>query len=124
MSPAPSKYHEPCYGVDIDDDGSVVVAEYGNGVDKPMLRFPAGTGGAVAVRERVGRNPTRARVCIRSSGSFAFGIAVALMALPSVEVALIAPRAAEHSGRARPSHVLPSAEERAQSLAQLAKRFI
>lgn len=103
LSPDTGNRREPCYGADIAEYGSIVVAEYRDGIAATACRYPAVTDGAAALRERIGRTSTRVRVCIRSCGAAALSVAVALMARSTAEVTLIAPRAVASFGRARPS---------------------
>ncbi len=115
---------ERCYGVDIAEDGALVVAERANGQTGTAIRFPAGEAGVSAVREHIGRDAARPRICIRSCGAAAMAIAMGLAPLPRVEVTLIAPRVIEASFRAGRDPALAGPEDRAQWLAKLAERLV
>lgn len=112
-------YPSSCYGIDIADDGAVVVAERLNGKPVVASRYAAGEPGVTALRDRISRHAARPRVCIRSCGAAALAVAMGLAALPGGEIMLVAPRAIESTSRAgRQPSVTP--EERAQQLARLA----
>jgi hypothetical protein len=115
---------ERCYGVDIAEDGALVVAEYSNGRTGSAVRYPAGDEGVSAVREHIGRDTARPRICICSCGAVALTVAMGLAPLPRVEVTLVAPRVIEASSRAGRESAPASPEERAQQLARLAERLI
>ena len=115
---------ERCYGIDIADDGALVVAEYSQGKPGTATRYPAGETGVAAVREQIGREATRPRICIRACGASALTVAMGLAPLPSVEVTLLAPRVIEAGARPKLEAAPVTPEERAQRLAQLAGRLI
>jgi hypothetical protein len=115
---------ERCYGVDIADDGVLVVAARAHGHTGAAARFPAGAAGVSALRQHIGSDPARPRICIRSCGAATMAIAMGLATLPGVEVTLVAPRAIESSSRAGREPRQAAPEERAQRLAQLAARLV
>jgi hypothetical protein len=112
-----------CYGIDVADDGTLVVAERLNRTPVTTVRYPAGEDGVSALRERIGRATARPSVCIRSCGAAALAIAMGLAALPVSEVTLVAPRAIEVAARASRETEPASPEDRAQRLARLAERL-
>jgi hypothetical protein len=112
-----------CYGIDVAEDGALVVAERLNKVPVTTVRYPAGEAGVAAVRERIGRATARPSVCVRSCGAAAMAIAMGLAALPSGEVTLVAPRAIEVATRSSREIAPASPEDRAQRLARLAERL-
>jgi hypothetical protein len=114
---------ERCYGVDIAEDGALVLAEHCNGETRSATRFPAGETGISAVREHIGRDAARPRICIRACGAAALTIALGLAQLPRVEVTIVAPRVIEASSRAGREPAPAGPEERAQRLARLAERL-
>lgn len=113
-----------CYGIDIADDGALVVARRMNGQPAAATRYPAGAAGVSALLEHIGRNPTRPRVCIRSSGAAALAVAMGLAPLSCVEVTLVAPRAIEASANPGRGSAPVNPEERALRLADLAARLV
>ncbi len=115
---------ERCYGIDIAEDGALVLAEYSNGRCGDATRYPAGAEGVSAVREHIGREAAQPRICIRACGAVALGVALGLAPLPRVEVTLLAPRVIEASARAGREAMPGGPEERAQWLARLAKRLV
>lgn len=115
---------ERCYGVDISEDGTLVVAERMNGKPAAATRYPAGAAGVSALRERIESDPARPRVCIRSCSAAALAIALGLTALPRAEVMLVAPRVIESSARAGREPAPTNPEERALRLARMAERLI
>ncbi len=111
------------YGIDVAEDGTLIVAERLNRTPVTTVHYPAGTAGVSALRERVGRDPARPNVCIRSCGAAAMAVAMSLATLPVGEVTLIAPRVIETSSRPGRETTPTSPEERAQRLACLAERL-
>jgi hypothetical protein len=120
MEHSPDPYPSPCYGIDIADDGAVVVAERLNGSSTAASRYAAGEPGVLALREHISRHPARPRVCIRSCGAAALAVAMGLAALPGGEIMLVAPRAIEATARTGREGTAVTPEERAQQLARLA----
>jgi len=114
---------DPCYGIDIAEDGAVVVAERLNGKPAAASRYAAGEPGVLALREHISRHPARPRVCIRSCGTAALAVAMALAALPGGEIMLVAPRTIESTGRPGREAAAVTPEERAQQLASLARHL-
>jgi hypothetical protein len=115
---------ERCYGIDIAEDGALVVAERANGRTGNPVRYPAGEAGVSAVREYIGRDAARPRICVRSCGAAALGIALGLAPLHRVEVTIVAPHVIEASARAGRESGPLGPEERARRLARLAERLV
>jgi hypothetical protein len=115
---------ECCYGVDIAEDGTLVVVQRMGGRPLVATRHPAGPTGLSALREQIGGNPARPRVCIRSSGAAALALAIGLMPLARAEITLVAPRAIEVSRGADGPSAQARAVERARLLADLASRLV
>jgi hypothetical protein len=118
--PAP----ETCYGVDIAEDGALVVAQCLGEKTTAPGRFPPAPEGVAALREHIGTRSTRPRICIRTGSAAALGIAIGLAQLPRVEVTLVAPRAIAASARASRNAAPESSEQRALRLARLAARLV
>jgi hypothetical protein len=116
-------HSEHYYGVDIADDGALVIAERMDGKRAVASRYPAGDTGVSALREHIAHDRSRSHVCIRACGTAALATAMGLTALPQVEVTLVAPGAIESPLRARRDAAPVSSEERAQRLARLAERL-
>ncbi|HUL92510.1 MAG TPA: hypothetical protein VLV56_09195 [Burkholderiales bacterium] len=114
---------EHYYGVDIADDGALVIAERTNGKRTLPSRYAAGETGVSALREHIAHERSRAHVCIRACGAAALATATALTALPRVEVTLVTPRAIESQLRSGRDTTSASPEERAERLARLAERL-
>lgn len=104
---------ERYFGVDIEPDGSLIVFERANGRSEQHARYPAGSDGACALRNRISK-VAHPHVCIRSCGAPALALMSALVAVPGMEVTLVAPRALGE---------VAAAEQRAESLARLAERL-
>ena len=121
---AASRRDECCYGIDIDDDGALVVALRSSGHPGPATRYPAGVAGVSALREHISSQPARPRICIRSCGAAGVGLALGLAPLDRAEVTLVAPRTIEASGGAGRELADMGPEERAQRLARLAERLV
>ena len=113
-----------CYGIDVAEDGTLVVAERLNRAAVQTVHYPAGAAGVSALHERIGRGPARPSVCIRSCGAAAMAIAMSLATLPIGEVTLVAPRAIETITRTGRETAPSSPEDRAQRLARLAERLL
>lgn len=114
---------DSCYGIDIADDGTVVVAERLNGMAAASSRYSAGEAGVVALREHISGNAARTRVCILSRGAAALAVALGLAPLPHSEIMLVAPRAIESSGRNGRETAAASIDERARRLSRLAEHL-
>lgn len=115
---------ECCYGIDIADDGALVVAQRLGGHPGPATRYPAGVAGVSALREHISSQPARPRICIRSWGAEGVDLALGLAPLNRAEVTLVASRTIEPSGGAERQFANMGPEERAQRLARLAERLI
>jgi hypothetical protein len=114
---------EHYYGVDIDDDGVLVIAERMNGKRAIAFRYPAGAAGVSALREHIASDRSPAHVCIRAGGTASLATAMGLTAIPQVEVTLVTPRAIESPLRRGRDAAPASREELAEQLARLAERL-
>jgi hypothetical protein len=114
---------EHYYGVDVADDGALVIAERMNGKCTAASRYPAGEAGVSALREHIAHDRSRSHICIRACGAAALATATGLTALPHAEVTLVTPRAIESPLRAGRDSSPASPEDRAQRLARLAERL-
>jgi hypothetical protein len=123
MRTSVDSHGEHYYGVDIADDGALVIAERMDGKRAVASRYPAGDTGVSALREHLAHDRSRSHVCIRACGTAALATAMGLTALPQVEVTLVTPGAIESPLRARRDAAPVSPEERAQRLARLAERL-
>jgi transposase len=121
---AAGRRDECCYGIDIADDGALIVAQRLGGQAGPATRYPAGVAGVFALREHISSQPARPRICIRSCGGTGVGLALGLAPLDRAEVILVAPRTIEASRGAGREVTDMDPEERAQRLAQLAERLV
>jgi len=115
---------EHYYGVDVAEDGGLVVAgRHGGRPAAGPARYPAGSAGIAAVKTDIAARGAHPHVCIRSRGAAAMTLAAALLALPGAEVTLVAPRALESATRAGRAALPADAEARAEHLARLAERL-
>jgi hypothetical protein len=115
---------ECCYGIDVADDGALVVAQRLSGQPGPAKRYPAGISGVSALREQISSQSARPRICIRSSGARGLDIALGLAPLQRAEITLVAARVIETSGNGGGEPADMGHEERAQRLARLAERLV
>lgn len=115
--------NERWYGVDIAEDGALVVAARPAGSAACAVRYPAGTAGVTALSQYIAQESAHPHVCIRSRGAIALTLAAALIALPGAEVTLVAPHAIERDVRGGRQIAAEDPEERAQRLARLAERL-
>ena len=113
---------EHYYGVDIAADGALLVAARPAGGGMPV-RYPAGADGVSALRCNIAQASGHPHVCICSRGAVALTLAAALMALPGVEVTLVAPHAIAAPARAGHPTAPATPEEGALRLARLAERL-
>ena len=113
---------ERYFGVEIADDGALVVAERQDGRRAGTARYPSGAAGVTALRDHISGLPSRPHVCIRACGSAALAVAIGLMSVPNVEVTMMAPRSIDSS---RPGVEAPASgpEADAERLAQRAERL-
>jgi len=123
MRPSPQPAGERWYGVDIAEDGALVVAARPAGSTACAVRYPPGTAGVTALSNHIAQESAHPHVCIRSRGAVALSLATALIALPGAEVTLVAPRAIERAVCGEQGIAPEQPEERAQRLAQLAERM-
>lgn len=113
---------ERYFGVEIAEDGALVVAERQDGRRAGVARYASGAAGVAALRQHIAALPGRPHVCIRACGGAALAAAIGLMSVPLVEVTMIAPRAIE-SRRAGAEPPSQEPEARAEQLAQRAERL-
>jgi len=113
---------ERYFGVEVTDDGALVVAERQDGRRAGAERYPSGAAGIRALRDHICGFHSRPHVCIHACGSSALAVAVGLMSVPAVEVTMISPRVVEarHTG-AEPVSMEP--EARAERLARRAEQL-
>jgi len=123
MRPCPGPAGERWYGVDIAEDGALVVAARPAGRATPIARYAAGAAGVTALSRQIALESAHPHICIRSGGAAALGLSLALTALPGAEVTLVAPHAIERSVRSEQGVRANQPEERAQRLARLAERM-
>jgi hypothetical protein len=123
MRPCPGPAGERWYGVDIAEDGALVVAARPAGRAAPIARYAAGAAGVTALSRQIALESAHPHICIRSGGAAALGLSLALTALPGAEVTLVAPHAVECGRHAEPSTKANDSEERAQRLARLGERL-
>ncbi|MBI3373868.1 MAG: hypothetical protein HY017_19250 [Betaproteobacteria bacterium] len=71
---------ERYYGVDVAEDGALVVAARPN--EATAVRYPSGAAGVAALSERIARESAHPHICIRSCGAVALALATAMIALP------------------------------------------
>ena len=116
--PAPERY----YGVDIAADGALVVAARPAG-GGAATRFPASAAGVTALSRCIAGESAHPHVCICSRGAMALTLATALMALPGIEVTLVAPHAITPAAHADQAATPATPEEGALRLARLAERL-
>jgi hypothetical protein len=109
-------------GVDVADDGELVIAERQDGRRAGSRHFPAGSAGVSALREHIAAQRSRPHVCVRACGAAALAVATGLLTVPQVEVTLISPRTIEW--RRPGADAAPmNADERAEHLARRAERL-
>jgi hypothetical protein len=113
---------ERYYGVDIAADGALVVAARPAG-NAAATRYPAGTAGVAALSRSIAGESAHPHVCICSRGAVALSLATALMALPGIEVTLVAPHAIAPAVHAGQPAAQATPEEGALRLARLAERL-
>ena len=113
---------ERYFGVDVTEDGALVVAERQDGRRAGTARYPAGAAGVSELRDHICGLQSRPHVCIRACGGAALAVAVGLMSVPRVEVTMVAPRALEMR-RAGVEPTTAEAEGRAERLAQRAEHL-
>ena len=109
-------------GVDVADDGGLVIAERQDGRRAGTHHFPSGSAGVEALREHIAAQHARPHVCVRACGAAALAVATGLLTVPQVEVTLISPRTIEW--RRTGADAAPmNADERAEHLARRAERL-
>ena len=109
-------------GVDVADDGELVIAERQDGRRAGTHHFPAGSAGVEALREHIAAQHSRPHVCVRACGAAALAVATGLLSVPRVEVTLVSPKTIEFR-RAGAVPVPMNADERAEQLARRAERL-
>jgi len=113
---------ERYFGVEVTDDGALVVAERQDGRRAGAERYPSGTAGISALRDHICGFHSRPHVCIHACGSSALAVAVGLMSVPLVEVTMVSPRAiGPHQIGGEPVSMEP--EARAERLARRAEKL-
>jgi len=122
MNPRQSPIAERYVGVEVDDDGELVIAERQDGRRAGTHRFPAGNAGVAALREHLATQAARPHVCVRACGAAALAVATGLLAVPRIEVTLVSPRTID-SRRAGAEPAPAGADERAERLARRAERL-
>lgn len=113
---------ECCYGVEMGDDRTVVVAELVHGKPTVTARYAGDEAGIAALSRHVARGD-RKRICIHACGAAALAIALGLTTLPRSEVMLVGNVALQP----RPGYggdIPASPDARAERLAVLAKRML
>jgi hypothetical protein len=123
VSASPRSAAERYYGVDIAEDGALVVASRPGGSAASAVHYPPGMAGVAALSEHIAQESAHPHVCIRSRGAMALTLAAALIALPGGEVTLVAPHAIDRVVRGGQQLAPDQPEERAQRLARLAERL-
>jgi hypothetical protein len=123
MSTSSQAADERYYGVDIAEDGALVVAARPTGSSAATVRYPSGVAGVTALRSNIAQESEHPHVCICSRGAAALTLAAALIALPGSEITLVAPHAVERVVRGGQQLAPDQPEERAQRLARLAERL-
>src|SRR5476651_279969 len=113
---------ERYFGVEVTEDGALVVAERQDGRRAGTARYPAGAAGVSELRDHICGLQSRPHVCIRACGGAALAVAVGLMSVPKVEVTMVAPRALEMR-RAGVEPTTAEAEAFAERLARRAERL-
>ena len=113
--------HERYFGVEVAEDGALVVAERQEGKRAGTARYPSGAAGVTALRDHISSLSSRPHVCIRACGGAALAVAVGLMSVPKVEVTMIAPRAMD--ARRGGVESIAGPEASAERLAQRAERL-
>jgi hypothetical protein len=114
---------ERYYGVDIAEDGALVVAARPSGSSTAATRYAAGMAGVTALSKQIAQESAHPHVCIHSRGAMALTLAAALIALPGSEVTLVAPHAIEAAARTGRAAAPATPEEGALRLARLAERL-
>lgn len=105
---------ETYFGIDIAQDGTLVVAERANGKPVSLTRFPAGQPGTQALRAHIEQEHAHPHVCIKACGAAALALATALIPVPGIGVTLVTPKTL--AARADP-------QPHAVQLARLAERL-
>ena len=109
-------------GVDVADDGALVIAERQDGRRAGTHHFPSGTAGVSALREHIAAQHSRPHICVRACGAAALAVATGLLSVPRVEVTLVTPKTIE-TRRAGAAVAPMTADERAEHLARRAERL-
>jgi hypothetical protein len=103
-------------------DGALVVVSRPAG-SAAATRYPAGAASVTALSRSIASESTHPHVCICSRGAVALSLATALMALPGIEVTLVAPHAIAPAVQAGRPAAPATPEEGALRLARLAERL-
>ena len=114
---------ERCYGVEVADGQTLVVAEVVNGEAAVWARYAADESGIQALTRHVANDAAHPRICIRACGAVALAVAFALTAVPRGEVLMLADHGMQFRAESK-SGTLPTPEARAERLAFLAQRML
>lgn len=114
---------EHCYGVEIADGQTVILAEVVNGKPAVTARYGTDEDGIQALKRRVADGPVHARICVRTCGAVALAVAFALTAVPRGEVLMLTEHALERAPGAK-GGMPPTPEARAERLALIAQRML
>jgi hypothetical protein len=107
---------ERYFGVEITAEGRFVLAERDQGKRILTTAFPAGHGGAAALRAHIERESEHPHICIAACGAAALALATALIPVSGVEVTLVSSNVVGGQPSDAP-------EGRAERLARLAERL-
>lgn len=114
---------ERCYGVEVADGQTLLVAEVVNGKAVVTGRYATDESGIQALTRHVANDTAHPRICIRTCGAVALAVAFALMAVPRGEVLMLANHALQ-SQRGSRGEIPSTPEARAERLAFLAQRML
>ena len=117
----------PCnqyYGIDLNTEGDVVVAEDVDGQPRVTGRYSADDDGISALRRHIGAGRSRRRICVRCGGASALNLGLQLIPISRAEVMFVAAHALQPHGRRTTAPALATAEQRAQRLAVMARRML
>ena len=111
------------FGIDLNNDGDVVVAEDIDGSPRVTARYRADHAGISALRRHIGTGRSHRRICVRCADASGLDLGLQLIPISSAEVMFVAPHALQTQG-VRTAPPLATAEERAQRLAVMARRML
>jgi hypothetical protein len=113
-----------CYGIDVTETGALLVVEKMDNQLAVSMQYSADERGISALKERIANSSGARRICIRSCGAAALSVALALLAVPRLEVMLVAPRALYPMHRTGGALPLATSQARAERLVLLAERML